>query len=166
VRAAEVLALLDSLQAEGLRVWLDGGWGVDALLAEETRTHEDVDLVIELEALPDVLKVLKTLGFLMAEDHRPTRVVLRASDGRQADLHPVTFTGDGTGWQRGASSDGSDCAYPPWGFGEGFIGDRVVPCLTAELQLEHHKGYEPRDHDRADMAHLAGRFGLTLVDPY
>jgi hypothetical protein len=45
----------------------------------------------------------------MAEDHAPVRVVLQASDGRPIDLHPVTFDEEGTGWQLGASPDGSDC---------------------------------------------------------
>lgn len=157
---------MDALQAKSQRVWLDGGWGVDALLAEHTRQHEDVDLVVEHRGLPAVMGVLHMLGYLVTDDHLPTRVVLRTPDGRQADLHPVTFTDDGTGWRRGASPDGSDCPYPAWGFGEGSILGRRVPCLTAELQLEHHRGYEPRDRYRADMARLADRFNLTPVDPY
>ena len=32
-----VLALLDLL--EGLAVWVDGGWGVDALVGRQTREH-------------------------------------------------------------------------------------------------------------------------------
>jgi lincosamide nucleotidyltransferase A/C/D/E len=131
-----------------------------------TRAHDDVDLVVELDALPAVLDALATLGFSLTENLAPVRVVLRSSDGLQVDLHPVTFAEDGTGWQRGASPDGSDCPYPAEGFGEGRILDRVVPCLTAELQLEHHGGYAPRDHDRIDMARLATRFGLSLREPY
>jgi lincosamide nucleotidyltransferase A/C/D/E len=166
VRAGEVLSVLDVLQARGLRVWLDGGWGVDALLEEQTRPHEDVDVVVELEQLQDVFAALGSLGFELAEDHLPTRAVVRAPDGRQVDLHPVSFAPDGTGWQRGASPDGSDCPYPPWGFGEGRILDQVVPCLTAELQLEHHRGYDARDRDRGDMAQLTRRFRLVLPDRY
>lgn len=30
-----------------MRVWLDGGWGVDALLGRQTRPHDDMDIVIE-----------------------------------------------------------------------------------------------------------------------
>jgi lincosamide nucleotidyltransferase A/C/D/E len=165
MRADEVLRVIDALRTNGLRVWLDGGWGIDALLGEQTREHDDVDLVVELEALPTVLVTMEQLGFTTFEDHAPTRVVLRAHDGRQADLHPVSFSDDGTGWQRAANPDGSDCAYPPSGFGNGRILGRVVPCITAALQLDHHRGYEPRARDHADMAHLARRFDLTLDDP-
>jgi lincosamide nucleotidyltransferase A/C/D/E len=137
---------------------VDGGWGVDALLGEQTRPHEDVDLVVELVALPSVVAALGGLGFSVAEDHSPVRLVLRAADGRQVDLHPVTFDGEGTGWQIGATADGSDCPYPAAGFARGRILDRTVACLGAELQVEHHRGYEQRERDRADMARLARRF--------
>ena len=162
----EVLWIIDRLGERGLRVWLDGGWGVDALLGEVTRSHEDVDLVIELLALSDVIEALESLGLSVSENLAPVRVVLTSADGRRADLHPVTFVEDGTGWQSGASPDGSDCPYPPEGFTEGHILDIVVPCISPELQLEHHSGYEPRNRDRQDMALLSGRFGLTLPDRY
>ena len=35
--AAEVWRVLDALSAEAVTVWLEGGWGVDALLGEVTR---------------------------------------------------------------------------------------------------------------------------------
>ena len=34
------------LQSAGVRVWLDGGWSVDALLGEQTRPHADLDLAV------------------------------------------------------------------------------------------------------------------------
>ena len=162
----DVLTVVGELEARYLQVWIDGGWGVDALLGEVTRSHGDVDLVVELHALPEVYGCLASLEFSVSEDLSPVRVVLRSPDGRQVDLHPVTFADDGTGWQVGASPDGSDCPYPPGGFAAGLILDRAVPCLSAELQLEHHSGYAPRDRDRRDMALLASRFGLELPSPY
>jgi lincosamide nucleotidyltransferase A/C/D/E len=51
----DVLDVLDRLNAAGIEWWVDGGWGVDALLGEETRTHNDLDLVIrraEIHQLP------------------------------------------------------------------------------------------------------------------
>jgi lincosamide nucleotidyltransferase A/C/D/E len=166
VNADDVLDVLRALQGSDLLVWLDGGWGVDALLGDETRLHDDVDIVVELDALVHVLMTLESLGFHLAEDHLPTRAVLRSCDGRQIDLHPVVFADDGAGWQRGGSPDGSDLAYSAEGFGYGPIRDRAVPCLTADLQLEHHRGYEPTDRDVGDMRRLADRFNLVLPEPY
>lgn len=166
MQADEVLRVVGELQARNLRVWVDGGWGVDALLGEVTRSHDDVDLVVELRALPEVYGCLSALGLSLSEDLSPVRVVLRSPNGRQVDLHLVTFAEDGTGWQVGASPDGSDCPYPSEGFTEGQILETVVPCLSAELQLEHHSGYPPRGRDRSDMVRLASRFGLDLPSSY
>jgi len=166
VTADEVLEVLDALEAAGLRVWLDGGWGVDALLGERTRDHEDVDIVVELDWIDEVLRAIEPLGFRLVEEYLPTRAMLRSSVPRQIDVHPVTFDAEGIGWQRLAAPDGTDCHYPPSGFGQGRLLGRVVPCLTAQLQLEHHSGYDPRERDRVDMAALASAFGLDLSDPY
>jgi lincosamide nucleotidyltransferase A/C/D/E len=43
----DTLELYDSLEHLGVRIWLDGGWGVDALLAKQIRTHKDLDIVIQ-----------------------------------------------------------------------------------------------------------------------
>jgi lincosamide nucleotidyltransferase A/C/D/E len=162
VQPDEVLTVIATLQEADLRVWIDGGWGVDALLGEVTRRHDDLDLVVELAALGAVFERLSSLGFSVTEDLSPVRVVVRSHEGRQVDLHPVTFDDDGTGWQVAAAPDGSDCPYPAHGFTVGRILDVEVPCLSAELQLEHHSGYPPRDRDRQDMTRIAIRFGLDL----
>ena len=44
--ASDVLVVLDQLDQAGQVVWLDGGWGVDALLGHHSRPHQDLDLVI------------------------------------------------------------------------------------------------------------------------
>lgn len=119
-----------------------------------------------LKALPEVFERLAALGFSVLEDLSPVRVVLSSPDSRQIDLHPVTFDKDGTGWQVGASPDGSDCPYPADGFAIGEILGEAVPCLSAELQLEHHTGYEPRDRDRKDIARLGNRFGFELPSSF
>jgi lincosamide nucleotidyltransferase A/C/D/E len=70
--------VIATLQEADLRVWIDGGWGVDALLGEVTRRHEDVDLVVELAALGAVFERLFGLGFSVTEDLSPVRVVMRS----------------------------------------------------------------------------------------
>jgi lincosamide nucleotidyltransferase A/C/D/E len=113
-----------------------------------------------------VVRALAPLGFVLTEDYLPTRAVLRTSDGRQVDLHPVGFDEEGVGWQEGAMPDGGDCPYPPDGLTSGRLLGRVVPCITAELQVAHHSGYDPTDVDRADMAALAAVFSVSLPEQY
>ena len=58
-----LLAIIALLEADGIDVWLDGGWGVDALLEHQTREHDDLDLLIELEHAGRVIELLDSLGY-------------------------------------------------------------------------------------------------------
>jgi lincosamide nucleotidyltransferase A/C/D/E len=161
----QVLGILDALAGAGIAAWVDGGWGVDALLGEQTREHEDLDMVIALADGERAEEALSALGFSLSEDQRPTRFVLAHADGRRIDFHTVVFDAGGGGVQQ--LQDGGSYRYPPAGFaGEGVIGGRVVQCLTPEVQLECHLGYEPDETDRHDMRLLAERFGLLLPRAY
>jgi lincosamide nucleotidyltransferase A/C/D/E len=163
--AADVLTILDRLDAAGVRCWLDGGWGVDALLGAQTRPHDDLDLVVATEQLPVLYAALALDGYTLAEDALPTRAVLRAAPDRRVDLHPVAFDAAGGGTQQ--LPDGARFRYPPEGFhGRGVIAGRGVACLTAEAQLLCHTGYEPDADDRRDVLALCARFGLPVPGAY
>lgn len=156
--------MLDRLAAAGVRAWVDGGWGVDALLDEETRPHRDLDLVVAQDALEPAASALASLGYAhdpLTRPGLPARLVLRARGQRHVDLHPVVLDAHGNGWQ--PLGEGAFGAYPADGLqGVGIIGGREVRCLTPQLQLRHHLGYPPDDDDRRDLRLLAVRFGLAL----
>ena len=163
--AADVLAVVARLDEAGIPVWLDGGWGVDALLGAQTRPHDDLDLVIALDRADAARAALAPLGYALDADERPTRFVLRADGDRRVDVHTVTFDEAGGGLQR--LPDASAWRYPPAGFaGEGRVGDRPVRCLTPEVQVLTHVGYEPDETDRHDLRLLRDRFGIALPPPY
>ena len=63
MEASEVARLADVLEAAGVAVWLDGGWGVDALLEEQTREHDDLDLVLGLDEVPALVRTLRDAGY-------------------------------------------------------------------------------------------------------
>ena len=46
--AADVVEVLDVLEAADVAVFLDGGWGVDALIGAQ-REHDDLDVHLSLE---------------------------------------------------------------------------------------------------------------------
>lgn len=153
--ADEVLAVMAALRDAA----------VDALLGEQTRDHEDLDLVVEAASVDDAVVALAPLGYAIAEDERPTRLLLSAPDGRAIDLHPVVFDVGGGGVQ--TLQDGRTYRYPTQGFdGRGAVAGRELPCLTAQVQLECHTGYEPTAVDRHDVGLLAERFGLSLPRSY
>lgn len=45
--ATRVLEIISALEAADLCCWVDGGWGIDALVGEQTRPHKDLDLVVD-----------------------------------------------------------------------------------------------------------------------
>src|SRR5690242_17432360 len=63
MRAGEAVRLLQALDAAGIAVWVDGRWGVDALLDRQTRPHDDLDLVVGIDDVPALQRVLDDLGY-------------------------------------------------------------------------------------------------------
>ncbi|MDZ5442105.1 aminoglycoside nucleotidyltransferase [Micromonospora sp. 4G57] len=150
----QVTALLDEFAADGLRVWVAGGWAVDAVVGRQTRPHADLDLAIDASQQAELLALLDRLGFVTTVDWLPVRAELTAPDGRKVDIHPVAFRPDGSGVQSGL--DGATFAYAADGFAEGVIDGRPVPCLSVGQQLRFREGYPPREVDRHDINLLRG----------
>jgi lincosamide nucleotidyltransferase A/C/D/E len=161
---SQLIQVLDRLDAAGVTVWLDGGWEVDALVGDQTRPHEDLDLAISRHECPRAQEVLAELGFRHTPDVEPglpARLVLRTADGRQVEFHPLAFDAAGNGWQK--LPGGGWGLYPADGLrGRGEILGRPVRCTTPELQLRHHLGYPLAPTDRHDLRLLARHFGLPL----
>lgn len=165
--AADVLKVIDALEGAGISVRLDGGWAVDALLGGQTRDHDDLDAVISLDGSEIAINALAPLGYTLALDSRPTRVVLTAPDERRIDFHPVVFDSQGNAVQKGAGPLGGDAPYPASGLtGRGQIAGRAVACLSPVLLVLHHTGYQPSQKDRHNVNLLCQRFGVPLPPAY
>ena len=163
--APSVLSVVATLEHAGVRVWLDGGWGADEQVGEQTRDHVDLDCVIALSGAPIVRDTLAGLGFAVSLDELPTRFVMRDQPDRRVDFHTVTF--DATGGATQQLQDGEVAPYPSEGFsGSGQVAAVRVACLTATVQLIHHLGYDPDEKDHHDMRLLADRFDIDLPAPY
>jgi lincosamide nucleotidyltransferase A/C/D/E len=160
--ASDVLVVLEDLEALGVTAWVDGGWGVDALLGDQSRDHDDLDLALHRDALGEVVDLLEDQGFVVERDLRPTALALRHPDGRAVDLHPVECTEDGGGDQALPHGEQFHYGAPV----TGVIGGRTVACCSVETQVATHQGYEPDLNDSEDMRRLAERFGLSLRPPY
>jgi lincosamide nucleotidyltransferase A/C/D/E len=164
VNPTTVISILDSLDGAGLDAWVDGGWGVDALLGRQTRAHEDLDLVVALDRCARIQAVLGSRGFTLAEDHLPVRFVLTHPELGHVDFHTVTFDSAGGGLQ--PQPDGRTFRYPPDGFVSGMIAGRPVRCISAEVQVRCHLGYEPKEKDVHDVLALHRAFGIELPGAY
>ncbi len=44
--ASRVVQLVSMLEANGVGVWLIGGWAIDALVDRQRRPHDDLDVLI------------------------------------------------------------------------------------------------------------------------
>lgn len=154
---------MSALSRANITAWVDGGWGIDALLEEQTREHDDLDLVVAADSVTVVRELLEAAGFVVERDWLPTALAMRHGDGRAIDLHPIEPAGDG-----GGDQIQRDCVqrwhYSPPATGR--IGGLSVLCCSPECQLAAHLGYQPDDNDRVDVARLAHRFGLALPGPY
>jgi lincosamide nucleotidyltransferase A/C/D/E len=93
----DVVRVLQAFESAGVPVWVDGGWGVDALLHEQLRFHDDLDIVVDIKDVPAVKDVLRTAGYTLQESDAPLSFMVVDPAGRQVDVHPVTFDGHGNG---------------------------------------------------------------------
>jgi len=160
--ASALVELLQLFDDAAIPVWLDGGWGVDALLGVQTRRHKDVDIILRVADVLKLQEILERRGFTIREGAPPTSFVLADSSGLEVDVHAVVFDTDGNGVYR--MQNGEDWIFPAEGFrGRGIVAGRSIPCLSPSTQvLCHANGYAPAEVDLRDMALLQKRFGVEL----
>jgi len=160
--ADRVLDLLSALRSLEIPVWLDGGWAIDALLGEQTRVHDDLDLVSRIEDSPRIEEALGEHGYVLAGGGLPHSFELVDAEGHQVDVHPVSFGADGSGVY--AMAGGGEWIFPAAGFdGSGLILGRRVPCLTPEVVMVNHTtGYALDDAHERDVLALGSRYGIPV----
>ncbi|HEX5927939.1 MAG TPA: hypothetical protein VFY48_00945 [Solirubrobacterales bacterium] len=135
---ARVVQALEALEREGVAPCCMGGWGVDALVGEETRKHRDLDLIVEPQDEEAALRALAGLGYRKWYDQPPAandplaaRIVVRDRGMRVVDVHPVDFEAAGLAIVTGS------------------IGGHAVQCLSAEAQVRAHESFRKRlPHER------------------
>lgn len=161
-----MVELYGLLERDGVTVWIDGGWAVDAHLGEQTRPHGDLDLALDIAALERLTRLLGELGFRPKGEARarPWNFVLVDGRGREVDLHAFSFDGHGNGIL--GPPENHD-VYPAHSLtGTGTLLGRAVRCIAVEDLIEFHTGYEPDDDDRRDLFALCARFGIEPPEPY
>ncbi len=153
------LELFDELD---LDIWIDGGWGVDALLGEQTRPHADLDFLIEKADSKRLLIAIRELGFVDIPTNYRTvwNFVMGAPDGRNFDFHVLERKADGN-YEYGPPANPVIVTADSIA-GTGTIGGRRVRCPTAQFQIESHTGYRLKESDMRDVRALNEKFGVPL----
>jgi lincosamide nucleotidyltransferase A/C/D/E len=160
VEATTLTKLYRILCNQRIVVWLDGGWGVDALLGEQTRSHDDVDFVVEHNQLNSLVSVLSNLGYkeVPRDDSRAWNFVLGDETGNLVDIHviKIDLSGDGV---YGPIENGEFYSAQAL-TGIGIIQSTSVKCLSPEYQLVSHTGYKLQEKDFMDVRNLCQKFNL------
>ena len=164
--SADVVELYSTLADMGIDIWVDGGWGVDALLGRQTRPHKDLDIAIQAQQVLQFEKFLAAKGYrrIKREIERPFNFVLADNSGREIDVHVISLNEHGDGIY-GHQQDG--VMYPRDSLtGTGLIDGRVVRCISPQWMVRFHSGYELTEKDYRDVSALCEEFGLALPDEY
>ncbi len=157
---ADVIGLCMQLDNLGIEIWLDGGWGVDALLEEQTRPHDDVDIVIQQKDVLKLRELLEMQGYtdVPRDDTRPWNFVMGDNNGRLVDVHVIALDDEGNGIY-GPVERGE--VYPAASLmGSGVLVGHAVKCISLEYLLKFHTGYKLREKDFKDISALCARFGI------
>jgi lincosamide nucleotidyltransferase A/C/D/E len=154
-----------------MQVWLTGGWGIDALLQEQTRPHKDLDILMLVDDVVRVRDLLGRAGYRLKElwsenrwgvDSRgiqiPTVFVLQDAEGREVDVHAMRVDERGHGILAWASEElvftRKDLA------GEGVIAGIAVRCISPEMQIVVHTGYDLPEEQLRDLTLLRERLSV------
>ena len=173
VSPEDVIRIYQHLQANGIPVWLSGGWGIDALLGKQTRPHKDLDVIMLLDDVVRLRELLEQEGYTLKELWRENRTavdaqgietatafVLRDTEGREMDIHAVRLDERGNG-------------IPAWAEAENFIFTKQdlasqgrvagfsVRCLSPESQMACHTGYRVPDKQMRDLELLHEEFAVA-----
>jgi lincosamide nucleotidyltransferase A/C/D/E len=166
VISIDVIDLYATLENLGVEIWIDGGWGVDALLGEQSRPHQDLDIAIQQKDVQKLRHLLRARGYedIKLEHAKPWNFVLGDQDGREIDIHVIVFDDQGNGIY-GPAEKGE--MYPATSLtGTGLIEGRTVRCISPEWVVRFHSGYELKDKDFRDVSALCRKFGIDLPPAY
>src|SRR5689334_11001386 len=97
MEASDVIRLYELFRKNGMTIWVDGGWGVDALLGHQTRLHKDVDIAIQEKDVPRMRELLHNEGYqeIKLESARPHNFVLGDTKGHEIDVHVIVLDANG-----------------------------------------------------------------------
>ena len=160
--AARAAAIVEHLEERGIAVWLEGGWGIDALLGRETREHDDLDVIVSLDQAAEIEDALRSLGYDTKRGEAPKSFEVVDAEGQQVDVHPVAFQPSGEAVY--LMDAGREWTYPAGSLaGCGEIAGRPVRCLTPDMALVcHSTGYALDAAHQRDVEALCDRFRLPL----
>ena len=157
----KVLDLYNWLKDNGITVWIDGGWCVDALLSRQTREHDDLDIAVHRKDNARLRQLLETNGYKeeACSDSSEFMYVMKYETGQTLDIHVFEYD------DAGKNIYGIE--YPFGSLtGTGLIGGQEVNCTNPAFMFQFKTWYEPKEKDIHDVRALSDKFGFDLPDRY
>lgn len=171
---ADAIHLYQRLTEQQIPVWVTGGWGIDALLGEQTRHHEDLDVLVRADDVGSIRALLEGQHYKLKhlwEENRwitdsagnriATAFVLHDPSGRELDVHALYLDEEGNGIPAWNVEENVRLTHRELG-AEGHIGGQAVRCLSASFQMRWHTGYQLPEKQVQDLKQLHQR----LHEPY
>lgn len=168
MKGSDVIDLYSGFEKQGLQIWIDGGWAVDALLGQETRLHGDLDIVIQQKDITKFRELLTARGYkeIKLDIARPHNFVLADEEGHEIDVHVIMLDDHGNGIY-GPPENGE--MYPAAALtGSGTIIDHKVRSISPEYMI---KFLAPLIHKHPDkylpaVSALCEKYGVELPEEY
>ena len=136
VNITDVKQILQLAIDAEIKVFLDGGWGVDALLGHQSRVHNDIDIFVEKKDYQNFIEIMKDNDFYEIKMEYTTL-------NHTVWNFPVeTFSGKGK------------------------IEEIEVSCIEPYSQVMFHLGYEFDENDVHDVKLLCETFHIEIPNEY
>ncbi len=158
---ANVLDIYNRCKESGIIIWIDGGWGVDALLGKIMREHSDLDIAVHRKDNAKLRQSLESDGYREEKrfDSSEFMYVMKNEVVGCIDIHAFEYDENGNNIY--------GVKYPFGSLtGKGIIDGKEVNCIAPEFMLKFKTWYEPKEKDIHDVQALCEKFGFTLPDKY
>ena len=162
----KVLNLYSWFQENGITIWVDGGWCIDALLNFQTRKHDDLDIAVSRKDNIKLRELLENNGWKeeKRDDSWECNYVMKSEDMYLIDVHVFEY-----------DEQGKNIYGVPYPFGslngKGKINAQWVNCVNPEWMFKFKLWADeafckPREKDVIDAQILSQKFGFQLPENY
>lgn len=159
--ANDVIEIVQLFNQNHIEFYIDGGWGVDVLLGQQTRSHADLDIAVQHKDVPQIRALLEARGYsdIFRDDTSDCNFVLGDEQRHQIDVHSYRFDS--------AGNHIYGIAYPFDSLtGTGSVNGHPVKCISPECMVKFHTGYKFDNNDYCDVKALCQRFNIKIPLEY
>ena len=158
---ADVVDIYTQLENNGIKIWVDGGWGVDALMGKQLRDHLDLDIAMEWKDVPRLREFFAAKGYKQVREDSKWNFVLGDEKGHEVDVHAFIYD------ENGEVVEG--IMYPAASLtGTGTIEGHTVRCISPKFMVGFLAPWirkHPHKYLQAVSA-LCEKFGIELPEEY